>query len=59
MISGFLQDEEGITSIEYALIASLEAVGIIVGLSLLRNSLGEQFLFVGKTIHKQKAGIVP
>ncbi|WP_084516978.1 Flp family type IVb pilin [Desulfatiglans anilini] len=35
----FLKDEEGVTAIEYGLIAALVAVGIIVALGALGDSL--------------------
>ena len=35
----FMQDEEGVTAIEYGLIAALVAVGIIVALTALGTSL--------------------
>lgn len=39
----FLQDEEGVTAIEYGLIAALIAVAIIVGAGLLGTNLNGLF----------------
>ena len=39
----FLKDEEGVTAIEYGLIAALIAVVIIVAVSLVGNELSETF----------------
>ncbi len=42
----FLNDEEGATAIEYALIAGLISMGIIVGAGLLGTALGTFFTSV-------------
>ena len=39
----FMRDEEGVTAIEYGLIASLIALAIIVGAGTLGNTLNELF----------------
>ena len=43
---GFVNDEEGATAIEYALIAGLISMGIIVGAGLLGTALGTFFTSV-------------
>jgi pilus assembly protein Flp/PilA len=42
----FLQDEEGVTAIEYGLIASLIAVAIIVGAGALGTKLNDMFNYI-------------
>ncbi len=42
-LEGFLRKDEGITAIEYALIAALIAMAIIVGASLLGSNLNKTF----------------
>jgi pilus assembly protein Flp/PilA len=39
----FLKDEEGVTAIEYGLIAALIAVAIIAGVGLVGTSVNETF----------------
>ena len=39
----FLHDEEGVTAIEYGLIAALIAVAIIIGAGLLGTNLNDLF----------------
>ena len=46
-IKKFFSNESGATAIEYALIASLIGVGIIVGLQTLKNKLSGTFSNVG------------
>jgi pilus assembly protein Flp/PilA len=43
----FLKDEEGVTALEYGLIAALIAVVIIVAVSLVGNELSSTFSYVG------------
>ena len=43
----FLRDEEGVTAIEYGLIAALIAVFIIAGASLIGEQLDLTFDFIG------------
>lgn len=42
-IKKFLQDEKGVTAIEYGLIAALIAVAIIAGVGLLGTNLNDLF----------------
>ena len=42
-IMEFLKDEEGVTAIEYGLIAALIAVAIIVGVTAVGNSVNDTF----------------
>lgn len=44
------RDEQGVTALEYALIAALVAVVIIGGVSLLGTSVSEVFSTVASTI---------
>jgi pilus assembly protein Flp/PilA len=48
-VAGWLSvdSEEGVTAIEYGLIASLVALAIIVGLTLLGINLGALFSYIG------------
>lgn len=43
MVRSFLKAEDGATSIEYALIASIVAVGIVVSLTLAGSALQANF----------------
>ena len=42
-VGNFLNDEEGVTAIEYGLIAALIAVGIVVAVTLVGNQLDTLF----------------
>ncbi len=42
-----IESESGVTAIEYGLIASLVALAIIVGLTLLGVNLGNLFSYIG------------
>lgn len=42
----FIRDEEGVTAIEYGLIASLVAVAIIAGATLLGTKLDAMFTYI-------------
>lgn len=42
-MKSFMQEEDGVTAIEYGLIAALIALAIIVGAGLLGTSLNELF----------------
>jgi pilus assembly protein Flp/PilA len=42
----FLRDEEGVTAIEYGLIASLIAVAIIVAVTLVGGNLNNVFNYI-------------
>lgn len=46
----FLRDEEGVTAIEYGLIAALIAVLIIAGAQLVGTSLGTLFTNIGNCL---------
>lgn len=46
-IKKFFRDEEGVTAIEYGLIAALVAVAIIVGAGLLGTNLNTLFNALG------------
>lgn len=43
----FLKDEEGVTAIEYGLIAALVAVALIAGATLLGGNLNDEFTDIG------------
>ena len=43
----FLSNESGATAIEYALIASLIGVGIVVGLTTLKGKISNTFSNIG------------
>ena len=47
IVSRFVKDESGATAIEYGLIAAIVGVGIIAGLSTLRDNLNSLFNTVG------------
>jgi pilus assembly protein Flp/PilA len=47
IVTRFLKDESGATAIEYGLIAAIVGVGIIAGLSTLRDALNSMFETVG------------
>lgn len=47
MLKKFVRDEEGVTAIEYGLIAALIAVAIIVGANLLGTNLNNLFTRLG------------
>ena len=49
-VRNFLRDESGVTAIEYALIASLIAVFIIVAVQLVGTNLSNVFTEVGNTL---------
>lgn len=42
-VRGFVQDEQGVTAIEYGLIAALIAVGLVAALTLVGNDLKTVF----------------
>lgn len=50
MLKQFFRDEEGVTAIEYGLIAALIAVVIIVSVRLVGTNLDLIFGFVGNTL---------
>ena len=49
-VRNFLSDESGVTAIEYALIASLIAVFIIVAVQLVGTNISNVFTEVGNTL---------
>jgi pilus assembly protein Flp/PilA len=49
-VHAFLSDESGVTAIEYALIASLIAVFIIVAVQLVGTKVSTVFTEVGNTL---------
>jgi pilus assembly protein Flp/PilA len=49
-IQTFIRDEEGVTAIEYGLIAALVAVVIIAGATLLGTNLNALFLAIAGKI---------
>ena len=52
----FLKDEDGVTAIEYGLIAALIAVVIIVAVSLVGNELSNTFDTVGQNLQSASGG---
>ena len=50
LIKNFIQEEDGVTAIEYGLIAALIAVVIIVGVSFLGTQLNALFNGVGSVV---------
>jgi pilus assembly protein Flp/PilA len=49
-VRNFLSDQSGVTAIEYALIASLIAVFIIVAVQLVGTNISNVFTEVGNTL---------
>ena len=47
MFKQFVRDEEGVTAIEYGLIASLIAIMIITGATLIGTKLDGLFQYIG------------
>ncbi len=52
----FLKDEEGVTAIEYGLIAALIAIVIIVAVTLVGTSLNRIFTTVADTLDAAGSG---
>ena len=50
LVKRFMQEEEGVTAIEYALIAALIAVVIIGALTLLGENISSKFDFIAGKI---------
>ena len=50
MLKQFFRDEDGVTAIEYGLIAALIAVVIIVSVRLIGTNLNVIFQFIGDTL---------
>ena len=55
----FRRNEEGVTAIEYGLIAALVGVAIITGVTLLGDSLNDMFTDVSTTLDSAVAGPAP
>lgn len=55
LIHGFIREEEGVTAIEYGLIAALIAVVIITAVTLIGTNLDAVFTYIGE----QLGGTVP
>ena len=51
LVARFLADRSGATAIEYGLIAGLIAFGLVVGASLLGNSINGEFTRIGNTVN--------
>lgn len=52
------RSRRGLTAIEYGLIASLVAVGILVSLSVMSNNISGLFNNLGTMIGKQQSSVV-
>ena len=50
LLAKLRKNQEGATAIEYALIASVLAIGIMVGLGVLKNMLNDKFNKIGTNI---------
>lgn len=50
MLKQFIRDEEGVTAIEYGLLASLIAVAIILGAGTLGNNLNLLFNAIAQCV---------
>ena len=51
LFKNLLSDETGATAIEYGLIAAIVGVGIIAGLSTLKNALSDMFANVSSNLN--------
>ncbi|WP_332876035.1 Flp family type IVb pilin [Massilia sp. S19_KUP03_FR1] len=49
-VQAFIADEDGVTAIEYALIASLVGVGIVLAASALGTTISAAFTYVGSKL---------
>ncbi|KML43860.1 Flp family type IVb pilin [Burkholderia stabilis] len=56
-IAWFIQDQEGVTAIEYGLIAALIAIGIVVALTTIGTDLKTVFSTVAADLDSVVAGI--
>lgn len=52
----FLRDEEGVTAIEYALIAALIAIAVIVTVTALGSQIKEQFKIICNALKATTTG---
>ena len=50
MLINFFKDEDGVTAIEYGLIAALIAVVIITAVTLVGDSLDNTFTYIGNQV---------
>ncbi len=50
LLINFFKDEDGVTAIEYGLIAALIAVVIITAVTLVGNSLDNTFTYIGNQV---------
>ncbi len=58
-IQQFLRDEEGVTAIEYALIAALIAVVIIAAVTLVGKEVSQTFTTIGETLNNANTTPTP
>jgi pilus assembly protein Flp/PilA len=56
ILINFFKDEDGVTAIEYGLIAALIAVVIITAVTLVGTSLENTFNYIGGQITSTQAG---
>ena len=54
----FMRDEEGVTAIEYGLLASLVAIAIILGATALGTSLNALFTDIAGCLATPKTGAI-
>jgi pilus assembly protein Flp/PilA len=51
ILINFFKDEDGVTAIEYGLIAALIAVVIITAVTLVGDSLNNTFTYIGNEVN--------
>ena len=51
LIKSFALDSEGQDLIEYALLAATIAIGVMLGMQSLRNSINSEFTLVGASVN--------
>ena len=56
MLINFFKDEDGVTAIEYGLIAALIAVVIITAVTLVGDSLNNTFTYIGNQVEPNSIG---
>jgi pilus assembly protein Flp/PilA len=54
LLKSFLPDRDGATAIEYALLAALISIGLLVGLQAFSGSLGDVFNTVTNSIESAR-----
>lgn len=59
MLKQFIRDEEGVTAIEYGLIAALIAVVIIAAVKLVGTELDKTFDKIGTELQTANGGAAP